>query len=61
MAAFCRKPLRRAKLFHLFDKHFEWLAAGQINYSEPTFIVVVWVTPSSVIPPRTITDGLPAL
>jgi hypothetical protein len=29
MAAFCRKPLRRPKLFHLFDdEHFDWLAAG---------------------------------
>jgi hypothetical protein len=27
MAAFCRKPLRRAKLFRLFDdEHFDWRA-----------------------------------
>jgi len=29
MAAFCRKPLRRAKRFHLFDdEHFDWFVAG---------------------------------
>jgi hypothetical protein len=29
MAAFSRKPLRRAKRFHLFDdEHFDWFVAG---------------------------------
>jgi len=55
MAAFSRKPLRRAKLFHLFDnEHFDWLAARQINYSGPTYVVSVRTRPSSVIMPKTI-------
>ena len=30
MAAFSRKPLRCAKLFHFFDdEHFDWLAIAQ--------------------------------
>ena len=62
MAAFSRKPLRRTKLFHFFDdEHFDRFAAGQINYSEPTFVISVWVTPSSFIPPKTITDALSGL
>jgi hypothetical protein len=29
MASFSRKPLRRAKRFHLFDdEHFDWFVAG---------------------------------
>jgi hypothetical protein len=43
MAAFFRKPLRRAKLFHLFDdEHFDWLAEAAGAESQADSLNYFW-------------------